>query len=64
VVEVGDVVWVIEAKIKGSSRNALRQIDDRGYIEKYMGRGKKVKKIGIVFDVDERNVKEWEVEEV
>jgi Holliday junction resolvase-like predicted endonuclease len=64
VVEVGDVVWVIEAKIRGSSREALRQIEDRGYIEKYMGRGKKVKKIGIVFDVGERNVKEWEVEEV
>jgi Holliday junction resolvase-like predicted endonuclease len=64
VVEVGDVVWIIEAKIRGSSREALRQIEDRGYIERYVGREKKVKKIGIVFDVDERNVKEWEVEEV
>jgi hypothetical protein len=64
VVEVGDVVWVIEAKIKGSSVDALRQIDDRGYVERYVGRGKKVKKIGIVFDVGDRNVKEWEVEEV
>jgi hypothetical protein len=64
VVEVGDVVWVIEAKIRGSSRDALRQIEDRGYVERYVGRGKKVKKIGIVFDVEERNVKEWEVEEV
>jgi hypothetical protein len=63
VVEVGDVVWVIEAKIRGSSRDALRQIEDRGYVERYVGRGKKVKKIGIVFDVDERNVKEWEVSE-
>jgi len=61
VVEVGDVVWVIEAKIRGSSREALRQIEDRGYVERYVGRGKKVKKIGIVFDVEERNVKEWEV---
>jgi hypothetical protein len=33
-------------------------------VERYIGRGKKVKKIGIVFDVGERNVKEWEVEEV
>jgi hypothetical protein len=64
VVEVGDVVWVIEAKIRGSSSEALRQIEDRGYVERYVGRGKRVKKIGIVFDVGERNVKEWEVEEV
>jgi Holliday junction resolvase-like predicted endonuclease len=64
VVEVEDVVWVIEAKIKGSSVDALRQVDERGYIERYVGRGKKVKKIGIVFDVGERNVKEWNVEEV
>jgi hypothetical protein len=64
VVEIGDVVWVIEVKIKGSSVDALRQIEDRGYIEKYIGRGKNVKKIGIVFDVGERNVKEWDVEEV
>jgi hypothetical protein len=64
VVEVGDVVWVIEAKMRGSSREALRQIEDRGYVERYVGKGKRVKKIGIVFDVGERNVKEWEVEEV
>jgi hypothetical protein len=64
VVEVGDVVWVIEAKIRGSSVDALRQIEDRGYVERYVGRGKRVKKIGIVFDVEDRNVKEWEVEEV
>jgi DNA-binding FadR family transcriptional regulator len=62
-VEVGDIVWVIEAKIRGSSREALRQIEDRGYVERYVGRGKKVKEIGIVFDVDERNVKEWDVED-
>jgi hypothetical protein len=63
-VDAGNVVWVIEVKIRGSSRDALRQVDERGYIERYVGRGKKVKKIGIVFDVGERNVKEWNVEEV
>jgi hypothetical protein len=64
VVEIGDVVWVIEAKIRGSSVDALRQIEGRGYVERYVGRGKRVKKIGIVFDVGDRNVKEWDVEEV
>jgi hypothetical protein len=64
VVDTGNVVWVIEVKIRGSSVDALRQVDERGYIERYVGRGKKVKKIGIVFDVGERNVKEWNVEEV
>jgi hypothetical protein len=64
VVDAGNVVWVIEVKIRGSSGDALRQVDERGYIERYVGRGKKVKKIGIVFDVGERNVKEWDVEEV
>jgi Holliday junction resolvase-like predicted endonuclease len=64
VVDAGNVVWVIEVKIRGSSVDALRQVDERGYIERYVGRGKKVKKIGIVFDVGERNVKEWDVEEV
>jgi Holliday junction resolvase-like predicted endonuclease len=64
VVEAGEVVWVIEVKIRGSGVDALRQIEDRGYVERYVGRGKKVKKIGIVFDVYDRNVKEWDVEEV
>jgi len=64
VVEAGDVVWVIEVKIRGSSRDALRQIDERGYVDRYVGRGKDIKKIGIVFDIGERNVKEWNVEEV
>jgi hypothetical protein len=63
-VDAGNVVWVIEVKIRGSSGDALRQVDERDYIERYVGRGKKVKKIGIVFDVGERNVKEWDVEEV
>jgi hypothetical protein len=64
VVDTGNVVWVIEVKIRGSSGDALRQIDERGYVDRYVGRGKDIKKIGIVFDVGERNVKEWDVEEV
>jgi hypothetical protein len=38
---------------------ALRQIDDKGYLLPWENRGKKLIKVGVSFDVEKRNIDEW-----
>ncbi len=51
-----DQVFIIELKIRGSVEKALKQIIDRRYAEKYEALGKKVTRIGVVFDIRKRTI--------
>ena len=71
VVETADAVYVFEFKLDSSATvdDALKQIDDKGYLIPYSatmtkdGSPKKLFKIGVTFDQEKRTIGEWKVVE-
>jgi hypothetical protein len=61
VVETKQFVYCFEFKLNGSAEEALRQIDDKGYLLPWQGSGKTVLKIGVEFDREKRNIGSWKV---
>lgn len=69
VVETADAVYVFEFKLdaNGTADDALRQIDDKGYLVPYTvtktadGSPKKLFKIGVAFDAEKRTLGEWKI---
>ena len=63
VVETDEAVYVFEFKLDGSVDEALRQIDDKGYLVPYSAKGKKLYKVGVNFDNQLRTIAKWKVVE-
>jgi hypothetical protein len=68
VVELPDAIYVFEFKLLkdgngDTAEAALKQIDDKGYMIPYTASGRRLMKVGIQFDADERNIQEWKVVE-
>lgn len=61
VVETADYVYVFEFKLDGSVAEAMRQIDDRGYLLPYSADGRRLVKVAVSFDAEARNLGEWEI---
>ncbi|MCQ2102023.1 MAG: ATP-binding protein [Fibrobacter sp.] len=69
VVETADSVYVFEFKLdaNGTADDALKQIDDKGYLVPYTvtkaadGTPKKLFKIGAAFDAEKRTLGEWKI---
>ena len=71
VVETANAVYVFEFKLDSSATvdDALKQIDDKGYLIPYSatpaanGIPKKLFKIGVTFDAEKRTIGEWKIVE-
>ena len=63
VVYMPDAVYVFELKFDGSAEEALKQIDDKGYLLPYSADGKRLYKIGVNYDSTKRTIGEWIVKE-
>ena len=63
VVHLPDAVFVFELKYDGSAEDALKQIDDKGYLIPYSADGKRLYKIGVNYDSQQRTIGEWIIEE-
>jgi hypothetical protein len=61
-VETGDYVYCFEFKLDGTAEEALRQIDDKGYLLPWQGKGKNLVKVGVAFDSEKRNIEKWETD--
>lgn len=61
VVTTNDAVYVFEFKLDGSVDDALRQIDDKGYLIPYTADGRRLYKVGVNFDAAQRNLGEWKI---
>ena len=63
VVITSDSLWIFELKVDASAEDALRQIEDKGYADKYADminrRNLKVHKVGISFSSETRSIAEW-----
>ena len=54
---------MFEFKLNDSAEAALRQIDEKGYLLPYQADGRKVVKVGVAFEKEERNIGEWVIGE-
>ena len=59
VVETSKFVYVLEFKVRGTSEEAIRQIDEKGYADRFASDPRKVFKIGCAFDWEKRNLGQW-----
>ena len=55
-------IYVIELKFDRSADEALKQISRKGYADKYRLDPRPVVKVGIAFSSEERNIREWKME--
>ena len=63
VVHMPDAIYVFELKYEGSAEDAIKQIDDKGYLIPYSANGKRLFKIGVNYDSQQRTIGEWIVTE-
>ncbi|MBR1484641.1 MAG: AAA family ATPase, partial [Prevotella sp.] len=59
VVFMPDAIYVMELKMNGTAREALQQIEDKGYARQYAQDGRRVVKIGVSFSMQTKTVEEW-----
>jgi ATP-dependent exoDNAse (exonuclease V) beta subunit len=59
VISTDHVVYIIEFKLNGTKEQALKQIKDTQYYQKYQGASKEICIIGVKFDQQERNIGGW-----
>ena len=63
VVYMPDAVFVFELKYDGSAEEAIRQIDEKGYLIPYSADGKRLFKIGVNYDSTQRTISDWIIKE-
>ena len=61
VVKTKDYIYVFEFKLDGSVEEALKQIDEKGYLLPYSVDDRRLLKIGVSFDSKERNLDKWKI---
>ncbi len=57
-----DYLYVMELKVGATAQEALRQIDEKGYMLPFKQDHRKLVKIGVAFDLDTRTLTEWLIE--
>lgn len=50
-------------KYDGSAEEAIRQIDEKGYLIPYSADGKRLFKIGVNYDSTQRTIGDWIIKE-
>ena len=55
-------IYVFEFKLNGTAEEAIAQIKEKGYHEKYLRAGKKVTLAGVAFDSEMRNLSDRKIE--
>jgi len=59
VIVLEDSIYIFEFKLAGSKEEALNQIKEREYYQKYQNSNKKIVLVGVEFDSEKRNIGEW-----
>lgn len=52
-------IYIIELKYDGTAEEALAQIVDRGYADKYRADGRPLTLVGLAFSSEKRNITDW-----
>ena len=64
VAQTDKYIYIFEFKLNKSPENALKQIHEKGYFQKFMNSGKDIILIGANFSTKTRNIQSWKVESV
>jgi hypothetical protein len=64
VVHTPDRIWLFEFKLNGTAEDAMKQIEDRQYAQKYAATKKEMALVGLSFDAKKRMIKEDWIEKV
>ena len=62
VIKTPKYIYVFEFKLKGTAEEALKQIEEKGYLIPYQADERELVKIGVEFDAATRNLGRWLVE--
>ncbi len=60
---IGDSIYILEFKVDGKE-DALKQIKDRNYQQKYLNKGKNIYLLGIDFSSEKKNISNFEWEKI
>ena len=63
VMETRDNIYIMEYKL-GTAEQAIEQIKERKYYEKYLISSKPIKLVGVGFDVEKKNIRDYKIEEL
>ena len=63
VLHLPTAIYVFELKYDGSATDALRQIDEKGYLIPYSAEGKRLVKVGVNYDSEQRTISDWIIKE-
>ena len=63
IVETSGYIYIFEFKLDGSSDEAMRQIEEKGYAREYESDNRKLYKIGAVFSSETGTIEEWRISE-
>lgn len=61
-VETARYAYVFEFKVNSSAREAIDQINRKGYADIFRGSGKKILKVGVNYNSASRSISEWLLE--
>ncbi|WP_195630156.1 ATP-binding protein [Bacteroides finegoldii] len=59
VVKTPEYVYVFEFKLNGTAEEAMKQIDEKGYLIPYQKDHREIIKIGVEFSAETRNINRW-----
>ena len=63
VLQLPDTTYVFELKYDGSAEEAIRQIEEKGYLIPYSANGKRLVKVGVNYDSNQRTIRDWIIKE-
>lgn len=63
VVKTDKYIYVMEFKLDGTSEEALKQINDKGYAQPFLSDTRKLYKVGVNFSKEIRGIEGWIVED-
>jgi hypothetical protein len=55
-------IYIFEFKLNRSAAEALRQIHDKAYYQKFLNSGREIILVGAKFSTKNRNIREWKTE--
>ncbi len=58
-----DNIYIIEFKVGKKGENPMKQIEEKKYYEKYIGKGD-IYLVGMIFDEEEKNICEYKIQKV
>lgn len=61
ILKTSDFIYIMEFKLDGTVKEAIRQIEERGYAEPFAHDSRKLIKLAVNFSSQTRNIEEWKV---